>query len=87
MPVKITNHAAGPAESTCDNRAIAAGRIEIALPSGICIRIDGEVSPSALRRLMQRCVVIPVPSGTGCGLLRAGPARSARRMLRPPEER
>jgi transposase len=53
VPVKITNEFAAAAESPCGNRSAApAGRIEIALPDGICIRIDGEVSPAALRRVI-----------------------------------
>ena len=53
VPVTVTNDVAGPTESRGGNRSsAAAGRIEIALPDGICIRIDGEVSPTALRRVI-----------------------------------
>jgi Transposase len=32
--------------------AACAGRIEIAFPDGICIRLEGEISPATLRRVI-----------------------------------
>jgi transposase-like protein len=52
VPVKLTN-AAAAADPLCDGHSAAfAGRIEIALPDGICIRVGGDVSPAALRRVL-----------------------------------
>ena len=53
VPVKVMNNVAEPQASPCGNGSpAAAGRIEIAFPDGICIRIDGEVSPASLRRVI-----------------------------------
>lgn len=52
VPVKVTSPVL---ERACGGHGAAVGcvgRIEIAFPDGICIRLEGEISPATLRRVI-----------------------------------
>ena len=52
VPVKVTSPVL---ERSCGGDGAAAGcvgRIEIAFPGGICVRLEGEISPATLRRVI-----------------------------------
>ena len=51
VPVKVTNPASLE-RAGGDGAACCPGRIEIAFPDGSCIRMEGEVSPAMLRRVI-----------------------------------